>query len=162
MRKSNQGFTLIELIMVIVILGVLAAFALPRFANFSGDARAAAVQGMAGGMKSAAAISHAQWLISSGVLGTTTVTMDGTTIDIEDGYPTIVGIIAAIGGASSLGQFVPTTNPEVANTTPANIVLTLQAGCTVTYSEAFDNNDDGDFADAVETTYEVTIDVTTC
>src|SRR5690606_9846599 len=59
MKKQQSGFTMIELIMVIVVLGILAAFALPRFANFSGDARLAAMQGAAGAVKSASAIVHA-------------------------------------------------------------------------------------------------------
>ena len=52
MRSNNRGFTLIELVMVIVILGILAAVAIPRFANLSENARESAFQGAIGAVKS--------------------------------------------------------------------------------------------------------------
>ncbi len=58
MKKQQSGFTLIELIMVIVILGILSAFALPRFADLGSEAQVAALDGAIGAVKSAAAISH--------------------------------------------------------------------------------------------------------
>jgi MSHA pilin protein MshA len=59
MKNRQTGFTLIELIMVIVILGVLAAVAIPKFTNLSADANAAAVQSVAGSLGAAAATNYA-------------------------------------------------------------------------------------------------------
>jgi MSHA pilin protein MshA len=66
MKKMQSGFTLIELVMVIVILGILAASALPKFVNLSDDAAQAAAKGVLGGTRSAAVIDQAQYYLSSG------------------------------------------------------------------------------------------------
>jgi len=57
--NKQSGFTLIELVMVIVILGVLAAVAMPKFVDMKGDAQQAAVDGVAGSLSSAASINFA-------------------------------------------------------------------------------------------------------
>ena len=73
--RKEKGFTLIELVMVIVILGILAAFALPRFADLGGDARESTIQGAAGAIKSASAIVHSKAL-AEGENGDATVELE--------------------------------------------------------------------------------------
>lgn len=80
MKSNQQGFTLIELVVVMVILGVLAATALPKFMNVSSQAHEAAVAGTGGSFGSAIAMAHAQWIAEGNV---------GATDDINYGTPLI-------------------------------------------------------------------------
>lgn len=137
MRRSERGFTLIELIMVIVILGILAAFALPRFADLSGDARTSALQGVAGSMKSAAAIAHAQYLASGGT--GTSVSLEGVSIEMIFGYPEAIdttnnGILEAAQITASDYTITGAGAGSASDAGGDDLILTVQANCTVTYT----------------------------
>lgn len=96
--KKGSGFTLIELVIVIVLLGILAATALPKFVDLTGQARTAANQGFGGGLSTSVSQVHGLWLAQG---SPATVTLeDGTQVHLNSsGWPDGIGSAAEASNA---------------------------------------------------------------
>ena len=139
--KKQTGFTLIELVMVIVILGILAAVALPKFVDLGGDARSSVIQGVEGSMRGANSEIYAMAAQSPGGLGaTSTVAIDGQTVSTVYGYAKDVTNLLYVMDLSPAKDFTTSaTSIEMTNATnPANCSVTYasaaSAGATPTYT----------------------------
>jgi MSHA pilin protein MshA len=134
-NKKSRGFTMIELIIVIAILGILAAFAMPRFASFTTEAKVAAREGISSSLNSSIAIAHAKW-IAAGSTGA--VTLDGGAAITMNaaGYPDVAAAGAYKDAASC--QTLVTSLVSGTNTNALTVAWDATAvACTVDSTKAW-------------------------
>ena len=148
--KHNQGFTLIELIIVIVILGILAVTAAPKFLDFSSDARESTLTGVKGALESAGALVYGKAIIagvqgaelacfSSGNVaalptGETECGADAT--DVVYGYPSADAASLRAVAELSDDEWTIAVSGSVATITPEGFTASGTDKCEVTYTEA--------------------------
>ncbi len=121
--NKQAGFTLIELIAVIVILGILAATAIPKFVDLTSDARKAKVNAALASLKSSSGMTHGKFLVNP----VSPQTFEGVAVTFVNGYPNAASIAAVSGLAA------PDYTTAVAGTT---MTATVTANCTASYTEA--------------------------
>jgi len=142
MKRQQAGFTLIELVVVIIILGILAAVALPKFMGLSSDARASVVNGLSGSVNEASAMVHALAEVQGQVAATGSVTIPGGTVTTAYGYPdgTATGILVALQDSSATATnsfpflFAAGSPATFAYEAPNATKVVSLTGCVVSYT----------------------------
>ena len=140
--KRQGGFTLIELVVVIVILGILAVTAAPKFLNLQSDARASSLQGLKGAMSGAAGIVYGKAAINGVEQEPGSAISDGAnTIDIVYGYPAATSeALGAVVVGLNTDWTVTVTGTGISGVVTAGFIDSQNKACIVTYKAAQNEN----------------------
>ncbi|MFT4816514.1 MAG: MSHA pilin protein MshB, partial [Cyclobacteriaceae bacterium] len=111
-KASQSGFTIIELVVVILLLGILAATALPRFLDLTDEAHSAAFAGINGGLSTAVAMYHADW-VGHGSTGTFVEGSPDVTASEASGYPDLTTLATNARCADVFDDILQGGHPEV-------------------------------------------------
>ena len=139
-KANQQGFTLIELVVVIVILGILAVTAAPKFIDLTGDAKASTIEAVKGSLNSAADMAHAKALVAGTLTGP--ISIAGQSIAFTSGYPTreSIALLMDIDSSSSDAVFVLDNTSATGVATYTYKGVTTAADCQAVYTETTDKN----------------------
>jgi len=146
--QKQAGFTLIELVIVIVILGILAATAAPKFLDLSGDAKESVMRGVQGSLNSVIDLAHSKALVTGQTAATGEFSIGTVFYALENGYPSAAGAgtpAGTTGNGWGVAELLEIDSDITATVVSGEAVFqhsaaTIPGDCQLSYANAVDKN----------------------